>query len=47
MIAIDLSKQQELDADPNTTQQSNSKTQQFFSLLKNQKKPLYFFHKEL
>ena len=47
MIAIDLSKQQELDADPNTTQQIHFKTQQFFSLLKNQKKPLYFFHKEL
>ena len=47
MIAIDLSKQQELDADPNTTQQINFKTQQCFSLLKNQKKPFYFFHKEL
>ena len=46
MIAIDLSKQQELDVDPKATQQINftgnlddQETQQCFSLLKKQKKP--------
>ena len=58
MIAIDLSKQQELDTDPKATQQItfignlhrvenvNDNTI-MFSLLKNQKKPFYIFHKEL
>ena len=58
MIAIDLSKQQELDTDPKAIQQItfignlhrvenvNDNTI-MFSLLKNQKKPSYIFHKEL
>ena len=58
MIAIDLSKQQELDTDPKAIQQItfignlyrvenvNDNTI-MFSLLKNQKKPFYIFHKEL
>ena len=47
MIAIDLSKQQALDTDPKTIQQMNFtgnlerdiEVQQYFSLLKKQKKP--------
>ena len=55
MIAIDLSKQQALDADPKAIQQLTLKEiqlkkeiniQQYFSLLKKQKKPFQIFRKE-
>ena len=58
MIAIDLRKQQGLDTDPKAIQQItftgnlhraenvNDNTI-MFSLLKNQKKPFYIFHKKL
>ena len=49
MIAIDLSKQQAIDADRKTIQQINftgnlAQQATVFLLLKNQKKPLYIFH---
>ena len=52
MIAIDLRKQQALDADPKAIQQINfagnlEQQQQYFSLLKKQKKLLQIFYKEL
>ena len=54
MIEIDLSKQQAVDTDPRAIQQINftaiqteQKIQQYFSLLKKQKKQFYNFHKEL
>ena len=54
MIAIDLSKQQELDADPRAIQLINftanldrAGIQQCSLLLKKQKKPFWTFHKEL
>ena len=54
MIAIDISKQQELDADPkekkhiyfNWNLNWNENTTMFF-MLKKQKKPFQIFHKEL
>ena len=55
MIAIDLSKQQNLNADPKAIQQNSftwnlsrqSRVEQCFSLLKKQKELSYNFHKEL
>ena len=54
MIAIDLSKQQALDADPRAIQQVNftanserAEVQQCSLLLKKQKKLFWTFHKEL
>ena len=53
MIAIDLSKQKALDADPRAIQQINFTTkiemeiQQCSLLLKKQKKLFWMFHKEL
>ena len=51
LIAIDLSKQQKLDADPKAIQQitftgNREKMQQYFSLLKKWKKQFYIFQKE-
>ena len=52
MIAIDLSKQQELDADPRAIQQINftanlNSAENTILLLKKQKKLFLSFHKEL
>ena len=54
MIAVDLSKQQTLNADPKAMQQLillgiliEQQVQQCFSLLKKQEKLFYIFHKEL
>ena len=54
MIAVDLSKQQVVDADPKAIQQINftanlgrDEIQDFISYLKKQKKLLLNFHKEL
>ena len=54
IIAIHLSKQQELDAGPKAIQQINFSTnldrdgtQKCFSFLKKRKKPFQIFHKEL
>ena len=56
MIAIDFRKQQALDANPKAIQHTKSillqiqikmEMQQFFSLLKKQKKQFQIFHKEL
>ena len=53
MVAIDLSKQQELDADPKANQQISVTgnldcfLNSFFLLLKKQKKLFWIFHKEL
>ena len=47
MIAIELSRQNELDADPRTIQQIKIELeiQQYSLLLKKQKKPFWNFHK--
>ena len=50
MIAVDLSKQQVLDADPKAIQQINfaaNLDRDFISFLKKQKKLFLNFHKEL
>ena len=54
MIAIDLSKQQALDADPKAIQQINftgnldwAEGAKMFFIIKEAKKPFYIFHKEL
>ena len=54
MIAVDLSKQQEFDADPKAIQQVNFTVNldragqtTMFSLLKKRKKQFWIFHKEL
>ena len=54
MIAIDLSKQQALDADPRVIQEINFKSNldrdgntTMFFIIKNQKKLFWTFHKEL